>query len=209
MRLSLLLCGHVGKLCRARAVENELAFHTVNPNPDVSASEHTYTPSKMSSMQAPEDASYSADTHHVEKKHPPSTPHDKPLFSDKLAHSLMKVKPFFEQAAATAEKGLEKAGPYTKHVQAEAQKVWTKYLKPYHADELLPGALGALLVLAGGFFPVLIATVEAVRITGGWPGIQSSVKALHSNYIVSLLDVFCDLQNKALDLYSGLRLQHW
>lgn len=123
---------------------------------------------------APEQHSSSGSQHHVEKQHPPSTQKD---LADKIANVLLTAKPAFVKAAAL----VEQAQPYAEKAIVESKKVWTQ-LQPYHLDELFPVIAGLALVFCGGYFPTLLATVEAVRVSGSWPGIYSSWKALRSNY---------------------------
>lgn len=113
----------------------------------------------------------------VEHKHPaPGSGHGAKL-SDVLAEYLLKLKPLIVKASELLDKGQ----PYFDKGVSEINKGWTK-LQPYHPEEFVPLLIGLTLVLGGGIFPVLIATVEAVRASGTWPGIQSSFKALANNY---------------------------
>lgn len=115
----------------------------------------------------------------AESKHP--APGSGAKLSDVLAEYLLKLKPVIVKAS----EALDKAQPYFDKGVAEINKGWAK-LQPYHPEEFVPLLIGLILVAGGGIFPVLIATVEAVRASGTWPGIQSSFKALSNNYKAGL-----------------------
>jgi hypothetical protein len=68
--------------------------------------------------------------------------------------------------------------PYAETKFAEAQVLWKK-LDPYHLDVLFPSIIGLILCFFGGNFLLLIAAVEAYRMTG-WDTTYKCMKEIFS-----------------------------
>eukprot|EP00798_Chlamydomonas_sp_ICE-L_P023163 gene23163-30371_t len=59
-------------------------------------------------------------------------------------------------------------------------QVWKK-LEPYHPEAFLPGVFGLFLVFFGGQFPLIVAAIEAFRLTG-WETTKASLITLWESY---------------------------
>jgi hypothetical protein len=126
----------------------------------------------MTEGKEPENSSAAAA---VEKKHPANS-----MMSEKISDVLLQLKPIFHQISVA----IETAQPYVSKGNSYAKKYW-KQLEPYQPDLLIPAFIGLALILAGGMFPTMIASVEAVRASGTWPGIKTSFINLKNNYNIS------------------------
>ncbi|KAG5175539.1 hypothetical protein JKP88DRAFT_338307 [Tribonema minus] len=97
--------------------------------------------------------------------------------ADRLADVLIQLKPVFTHLEALT----ERAQPLLTNAELQARSAWAG-LQPYHPEALGPILLGLALVFAGGAFPTLVTAVEAVRVSGTWPGVVDACGALRANY---------------------------
>eukprot|EP00612_Vaucheria_litorea_P005929 CAMPEP_0171462936 /NCGR_PEP_ID=MMETSP0945-20130129/6787_1 /TAXON_ID=109269 /ORGANISM="Vaucheria litorea, Strain CCMP2940" /LENGTH=327 /DNA_ID=CAMNT_0011989587 /DNA_START=28 /DNA_END=1008 /DNA_ORIENTATION=- len=107
--------------------------------------------------------------------------------SKQISDALVKLKPVLSKISD----GISFTIPYIYKSQKLAKKGW-KALQPYQPEELMKILLGAALVLAGGIFPTMVSTFEAIRASGTWPGIKSSFNALYNNYLVAQAEMAKD-----------------
>lgn len=70
--------------------------------------------------------------------------------------------------------------PFVTKAVATGQSVWA-VLAPYHPEELSTVGLGLILVFCGGYYPMLIAAVEAIKLCG-YDKIHACVLQLWESY---------------------------
>jgi len=75
---------------------------------------------------------------------------------------------------------MEKIRPYWEKLVERFHQA-EKALEPYHPEELLPMAIGLVMMFFGGTFMTTIACVEAFRIAG-WTQMKENVGILYANY---------------------------
>eukprot|EP00618_Florenciella_parvula_P032624 CAMPEP_0119468940 /NCGR_PEP_ID=MMETSP1344-20130328/2482_1 /TAXON_ID=236787 /ORGANISM="Florenciella parvula, Strain CCMP2471" /LENGTH=344 /DNA_ID=CAMNT_0007501457 /DNA_START=36 /DNA_END=1070 /DNA_ORIENTATION=- len=92
------------------------------------------------------------------------------------------IRPFALKCAPGAVKIwelVEKLIPLIMLAYAKCLELYEK-IKPYHPDDLVPCFVGLAMCFFGGEFPMLIATVVAVKVTGSGKAIKGSVMAIWS-----------------------------
>jgi len=90
------------------------------------------------------------------------------------------IRPFALKCAPGAVKVweiVEKCIPLVMLAYAYCLDLYEK-IKPYHPDDLVPCFLGLAMCFFGGEFPMCIATVVAVKVTGSGKAIKTSVMSI-------------------------------
>lgn len=79
---------------------------------------------------------------------------------------------------------LDTAYPVGKHMVEEVEKA-SSAMERHHLTHLIPVFFGFVICFFGGFFTMLIAAVEIVRITS-WDIIKTNMQAIYENYCAAL-----------------------
>jgi hypothetical protein len=95
------------------------------------------------------------------------------------------ARPYIEKAAPVIAQAVtlgEKALPYVQGAYARCLKFY-KIIEPYHPEDLLPMLCGLIMCFFGGVYPMLIAAIEAFRMTG-YETIRSGCSEIYSELVI-------------------------
>jgi len=117
-----------------------------------------------------------ADKHKQREAPPPPPPPSAQKASKRVEEIIIKITPIIETCAAIA----DFMGPYVDKGFQFGEKLYHS-AERNGAEEYVQIGLGLLLLFFGGNFPVLIAAIEAFRITG-WDSMKTSFRILYKEY---------------------------